>query len=236
MDQDALVRVFADFQPQVAINCAGLVKQLPEADDPVRALPINSLFPHRLAGLCRMAGSRLIHLSTDCVFSGRKGRYVEGDPSDAEDLYGKSKYLGEVHDQAHVLTLRTSTVGHELRSGHGLVEWFLAQEGEVKGYSNAIFSGLATAELARVVHDLVLPEPALSGLYHLSARPIAKLDFLRMVADRYGKKIGIRPDSSIGIDRSLDSTRFREATGYVAPEWNELVDIMHESRFINIGS
>lgn len=230
LDQDALAAVLIRVRPDVVINCVGLIKHLADANDPLAALPINAMLPHRLARLCALGGSRLIHVSTDCVFSGRQGAYRESDVSDAEDLYGKSKYIGELHDLPHAITLRTSIIGHELDSSHALVEWFLSQQGSVKGFSRAIFSGLPTAELARVMKDFVLPHPQLSGLYHVAAQPIAKRDLLALVAAQYGKHIEIRPDDSLVIDRSLDGSRFSEATGYVAPAWPELVRRMHAQR------
>ena len=230
LDQDALLGVFARVEPDVVINCVGLIKQLENANDPLAVLPVNALLPHRLSKVCKVAGARLIHVSTDCVFSGRKGGYVEADPSDAEDLYGKSKYMGEVHDDAHAVTLRTSIIGHELNSNHALVDWFLSQEGQVKGYTHAVFSGLPTVELARVMHDRVLPQPKLHGLYHVSAKPIAKHDLLHLIAERYGKEIEIRADDEVAIDRSLDSSRFAAASGYVAPEWPDLIDFMYKNR------
>lgn len=226
-NQDTLARVFADVKAQVVVNCIGLIKQLADADDPLQALPINAMLPHRLARLCELGGARLVHVSTDCVFAGTKGNYRESDPSDATDLYGKSKFLGEVA-YPHTITLRTSIIGHELGSAHGLVGWFLAQEGRVKGYTRAIFSGLPTVELARVVRNVVLARPDLSGLYHVASSPIAKHDLLKLVAQVYGKAIEIVPDNAVVIDRSLNADRFREASGYVPPAWPELVKAMFE--------
>jgi len=177
-----------------------------------------------------LLGARLIHISTDCVFSGRTGMYTEEDPSDANDLYGISKYIGEIHNQDHVITLRTSIIGHELGSQYALIDWFLAQEGAVKGYAKAVFSGLSTVELARVLRDYVLPQPKLTGLYHVSAEPIDKLSLLKLVAKVYEKNIQITPDEHVQIDRSLDSTRFQQVTGYVPPTWPELVRKMYEQR------
>lgn len=228
LDQDALIEVFARVQPQLVINCIGLIKQLAEAKDPLIALPINALLPHRLAKLCVLVGARLIHVSTDCVFSGRRGGYLESDISDAEDLYGKSKYIGELHDLPHAITLRTSIIGHELNSSNALIDWFLGQEGVVNGYSNAIFSGLPTVELAKVMRDFVLPKPNLFGLYHVSAEPISKLELLKLVARYYQKDISIHPDDKLKIDRSLRSDRFTAATGYVAPDWPALITMMHK--------
>lgn len=226
-NQDSLTRVFAEVKPQVVLNCIGLIKQLADADDPLLALPINAMLPHRLARLCELGGSRLVHVSTDCVFAGTKGNYRESDPSDAKDLYGKSKYLGEV-TYPHTVTLRTSIIGHELSSAHGLVGWFLSQEGRVKGYTRAIFSGLPTVELARVVRDIVLPRVDLSGLYHVASAPIAKYDLLNLVSAVYGKHIEIVADDAVTIDRSLNADRFQKATGYAAPPWQELVKTMFE--------
>ena len=224
---DSLASLLATVRPDVLINCIGLVKQLSEADDPLQAIPINALLPHRLARLCQLAGARLVHVSTDCVFDGRKGMYREEDPADAQDLYGRSKHLGEV-DYPNAVTLRTSIIGHELASSHGLVGWFLAQEGPVRGFTRAVFSGLPTVELARVIRDRVLPRPDLHGLYHVSAEPIAKYELLKLVAAAYGRNNMIAPDDKLVIDRSLDSTRFRQLTGYTPPAWPQLVQSMHE--------
>jgi dTDP-4-dehydrorhamnose reductase len=227
LDQDALTDIMLRVRPGVVINCVGLIKQLAKANDPLSALPINAMLPHRLAKLCALTGARLIHVSTDCVFSGRKGFYTEEDLSDAEDLYGQSKFIGELHRESHVITLRTSIIGHELNSNHALIDWFLSQDGPVKGYANAVFSGLPTVELARVMRDYVVPALELHGLYHVAGAPIDKLSLLRLVAETYGKKIEIIPDEQVCIDRSLDSSNFRQATGYVPPSWTELIKRMH---------
>lgn len=228
LDQDRLAALFSEQRPKLVINCVGLVKQLPRAKDPLVALPINSLFPHRLAHFCGMTGARLVHISTDCVFSGEKGNYSEADPADALDLYGRSKHLGETVTYPHAVTLRTSIIGRELSTSHSLVDWFLSQNSAVDGFSRAIFSGLPTNELARVIRDVVVPRPELSGLYHVSADAISKLDLLRLVAEVYGKRIEIRPSERLVIDRSLDSSRFRQATTYKAPPWPELIRGMHD--------
>ncbi|MGE8359080.1 dTDP-4-dehydrorhamnose reductase family protein [Pseudomonas sp.] len=230
LDQDALVAAFTKVQPDVVINCIGLIKQLSDANNPLAALPINAMLPHRLSHLCALIGSRLIHVSTDCVFSGAKGMYLESDRSDADDLYGKSKYIGELHEVSHAITLRTSIIGHELESNYALVDWFLSQQGSVKGFVKAIFSGLPTVELARIIKDFVVPRPQLSGLYHVAAKPIDKFTLLSQVASQYGKQIEITPDNTVVIDRSLDCSRFRKATGYIAPEWGELIRLMHSQR------
>jgi dTDP-4-dehydrorhamnose reductase len=228
-DGDSLVRIFAESRPDVVINAVGLIKQLGAGNAVASAVPINTLLPHRLQKLAEIAGARLIHVSTDCVFSGSKGGYLESDKADAIDVYGLSKYLGEVA-APNAVTLRTSIIGHELASTRGLIEWFLSQRRGVRGFTKAVFSGLPTVELARVVRDYVLPNPELHGLYHVSAEPIAKYDLLRLVAAIYDHDIPVEPDASLVIDRSLNSERFRAATGYKPPSWPVLVEAMKNSR------
>ena len=223
---DALVKVLDDVRPDVVINCAGLTKHKPQADDSLISIPINTLMPHRLAGLCKLARARLVHVSTDCVFSGEKGGYTETDFTDARDVYGKSKALGELV-YAHTVTLRTSTIGHELQTKYGLLEWFLSQESRCNGFGRAIFSGLPTVVLAQVIRDVVIPREELSGLYHVAARPISKLDLLKLISRVYGKSIEIVKDDKLVIDRSLDAEHFRMATGYVAPDWEEMIQLMY---------
>ena len=223
---DSLVRVLDRIRPEIVINCAGLTKHKPSAEEPLVSVPINSLIPHKLAALCKLINSRLIHISTDCVFSGEKGNYIETDFPDARDVYGKSKILGEV-DYPHAITLRTSTIGHELDTRFGLLEWFLLQQVRCKGYTRAIFSGLPSIVLAEIIRDVVIPNSGLSGLYHVAAKPINKFDLLKLISEVYEKDIEIVPDSNLVIDRSLNSTRFQLATGYEAPEWLELIKLMH---------
>ena len=223
---EKLVDLFAEVRPDVVINCVGVIKQLVEARDHVISIEINSLFPHRLARLAADFNARLVQISTDCVFNGRRGNYRESDDPDATDLYGRTKLLGEV-DYPNAITLRTSIIGHEIGSAISLIDWFLTQPGPiVRGYRKAVFSGLPTIELARFIRDVVIPRSELRGLWHVSSDPINKYDLLRLVADAYGKKVEIVPDESVCIDRSLDCSRIRSATGYFAAPWPSLVELM----------
>ncbi|MEO6393832.1 MAG: SDR family oxidoreductase [Pyrinomonadaceae bacterium] len=223
---DTVVRAFASVRPNVVINAVGVIKQLPTAKDPIVSLTINSILPHRLAGLCGAAGAQFITLSTDCIFNGSKGNYSEDDLPDAEDLYGRSKYLGEVAGEG-CLTLRTSIVGRELDSAHSMVEWFLSNKGgKVRGFRQAIYSGLPTITMARLIGELIANHPDLSGVYHVSSDPINKYDLLMLIRDAYKVDIKIEPDDEFVLDRSLDSTRFRKATGLVPPAWPALVNEM----------
>ena len=223
---DSLVRAFAAIRPDLVINCVGVVKQLAAAADPLQTIPINAMLPHRLAALCQAGGARLVHISTDCVFSGAKGMYQETDFPDADDLYGRSKLLGEV-DYPNAITLRTSIIGHELGGSRSLLNWFLAQQGSTRGFTRAVFSGLPTVVLARLIRDVIVPQPALRGLYHVAAAPINKYELLQLIARVYGKQIDIVADDALVIDRSLDASRLRAATGYQAAPWPELISAMH---------
>lgn len=223
---DSIVRAVAAVRPDTVINCIGLIKQLPEANDPLVAIPLNAMLPHRLALLCKAAGSRLIHFSTDCVFDGIKGAYVEADSTSALDLYGRTKALGEL-EYPHCLTIRTSIVGHELKGKFGLVDWFLSQSDKVRGFTRAIYSGFPTVELCRIICEFVLPHPELKGIIHVSSSPISKYDLLMLVAETYGKEISIEPYDDFVVDRSLDSSSFTRNTGYQSPPWPELVAAMY---------
>jgi dTDP-4-dehydrorhamnose reductase len=225
-NQDHLERLFCKTQPDVVINCAGLTKHLPEGNAPIPALMMNALLPHRLGQLCEIAKARLIHVSTDCVFAGDVGDYKEQDATDASDVYGKTKALGEV-SSGNVLTLRTSTIGHEQGTQYGLLEWFLAQS-QCKGFRHAIFSGLPTVEFARVVRDVVIPDSSLRGLYHVGAEPIDKLSLLKIISRIYKNNISIIPDENFRINRSLNTKKFSEATGYRAPTWPKLIETMYQ--------
>ena len=219
---DTVEHSVASVQPQVVVNCIGIVKQVREARDPIQSISINSLFPHRLAALCRAEGARLIHVSTDCVFSGRAGHYDESDIPDPTDLYGRSKLLGEVTD-GDGLTVRTSIIGRELSGASGLLEWFLAQQEAVRGFRRAIFSGLTTEALARILASIISDHPSLSGIWHVASEPISKHDLLCMLKVAFRSTVQIIPDDEVVIDRSLDGSRFEQETGLHAPSWTEMV-------------
>lgn len=222
-DQAGLERVIAAFRPEALVNCVGIVKQRDEAAASIPSIEINALLPHRLALLARAASCRLVHMSTDCVFSGRKGNYREADVPDAEDLYGRSKLLGEV-DQPGCITLRTSIVGTELSRKTGLLEWFLSQRGgRISGYRKAIFTGFSTQEMARIIERLLVEHPQASGLYHVSSDPISKYDLLSQLNRALDLGTTIEPQDAFFCDRSLDSTRFRTEFNYRPPHWSEMI-------------
>ncbi|WP_115118571.1 SDR family oxidoreductase [Synechococcus sp. UW105] len=210
----------------VVINCAGLTKHLPNSSLTEYACPVNSYLPHFLANNSIEFGFHLIHISSDCVFAGSRGDYSELDSPDALDVYGKSKHLGEVSNIPNVLTLRTSTVGHELSTSYGLLEWFLRQD-KCNGFKNAFFSGLTTLELSQFLHTYLLSKSRVSGLLNLAGPKIDKFTLLDIVKNVYNRDICILPDSSVSIDRSLNSKRLQSLLCYNPPTWLNMIKAMH---------
>jgi dTDP-4-dehydrorhamnose reductase len=221
-DPQSLDRALAEFRPDAVVNCIGMVKQRPEADDPVALMEANSLFPYRAEAACARHGARLIQISTDCVFSGRRGSYAEDDVPDPIDLYGRSKLAGEP-EGAETLVLRTSMIGRELDRASGLLEWFLAQDGKVSGFPNAIFSGPTTPVLSRLICDLIEGDGLRAGRFHVGADRISKFELLGLVRDAFGLTTEIEPDPAVRIDRSLDASLLRDAAGWHPPAWPEMI-------------
>jgi dTDP-4-dehydrorhamnose reductase len=221
-DLFGLQRVLDSVDADIVVNCIGVIKQLPAGQDPVTTIATNSLFPHQLAVMCAERKLRLLHISTDCVFSGARGAYLETDLPDATDLYGRSKALGEL-DVKGALTLRTSIIGHELKNRLSLLEWFLSQKGTVTGYSAVLYNGLTTTELCRVIEKYVLGNPQLEGLYQVSSAAISKLDLLRIIREVYNTDVDITAVDQPVNDKTLVAGRFSTATGYLAPEWQQMI-------------
>lgn len=221
---ESVLQVLAEVRPDVVVNCIGVIKQLRAAKDPRQCIEINALFPHRLHLACQSCGARLIHISTDCVFSGRTGNYMEVDVSDAEDLYGRTKYLGEVQGPGAV-TLRTSIVGREFQGCAGLFEWFLGQRGKkVEGFAKAIYTGFTTQVLSDIIAMVIEKHVELEGVWQVSSEPISKYDLLMRLNKRMGLGIEIERDETFVCDRSLNSARFQEATGWRPPSWDAMLD------------
>lgn len=222
----SLLQIISQIRPWVIINCVGVVKQIRSLEFTRNAIEINSLFPLKLKSISELLGVRVIHFSTDCVFNGTKGNYTEEDHSDCYDVYGKTKYLGEIVGE-NIVTIRTSIIGHELKTCHSLVDWFLSQDTMVEGYVNAIFSGLPTVVLADIIEKYLLYDESINGLFHISGHPINKYDLLNIVSKTYNKKITVVKNYSVKIDRSLNSQKFQERTGYFPNSWEENVQKMY---------
>lgn len=224
---DRMLDVVSRFRPNAIVNAVGLIKQRADANEAIPNIELNALLPHRLSLIAKVTGARLIHFSTDCVFSGRRGMYTESDTPDAEDLYGRSKLLGELHDR-HTVTLRSSLVGHELGRKASLVEWFLAQRERVCGFKNAIFNGFTTIEMARIVRMLLERRPDVHGVWHASSQPIDKYSLLTLIKRHYAVGTQIDPNEDFVCDRSLDSSRFRARIDYTPPSWDFMIAEMRE--------
>lgn len=225
LDNYTLIKTIVSFKPDVIINSLGVIKYRGGSSDMVSSLEVNSLFPYRLTNLVREMGIRVITFSTDCVFAGDKGMYKEDDLTDANDIYGRTKAIGEVYSEEKCLTLRTSFFGLELKYFTGLIEWFLQSKGDIKGFSKAIYSGLTTTEISRIVERIIVEGKHLHGLYHVSSDPINKYALLLKLQEKLGKgDIQILEDSSFTIDRSLNSERFRKSFNYVPPTWDQMLN------------
>ncbi len=223
-----LERIIIKWNPNYIINCIGIVKQRKEASEAIESIKINALLPHQLALLCEKYSSYLVQISTDCVFSGARGNYSETDTPDAEDIYGRTKLLGEVNIQK-AITLRTSIIGLELSRKQGLVEWFLSQSGKIYGYSKAIFSGFTTIELANIIELLLTKHSSLSGVWHVASCPISKYQLLIELSNKLNlQDVSIEKDEKFVCDRSLNSTAFYKITGYSPPTWDSMLDSLTE--------
>jgi len=226
MKFETVVRAIEISRPDVVINAVGIVKQKEMSKNVVTALSVNSIFPQLLIEIRKSFGFRFITISTDCVFSGSKGYYCETDAVDAIDLYGQSKHWGEVEDE-NCLTIRTSIIGRELGIGHGLLEWFIVHRNrQVPGYANAVFSGFPTAILADIIGEISESYPELSGIFHISSDPISKFELLSKINTRFGLGVTVEKFDDLAIDRSLDSSKFRRATGFQPLSWDEMIDAM----------
>lgn len=226
-DIASVERVLEAFSPEAIVNAAGIVKQRSEAKDAIESIEVNALLPHRLADVCTRVGIRMIHLSTDCVFSGDLGHYADEALHDARDLYGRTKSLGEVSGEG-VMTLRTSIIGLELSRKKSLVEWFLAQSGVIRGFTQAIYSGFTTLEMARIIERLLVSPSSMSGICNVSSDPIDKFTLLEGLRKRLGHPVEIIPDAAFRCDRSLDSTAFRVRHEYQPPTWDAMLDELAE--------
>lgn len=227
LKENILKKIISNIRPDFVINCLGIVKQSKLINNYTQMISINSLLPHKLAKICESFNSKLVHFSTDCVFSGNRGFYKEFDNADSVENYGRSKFLGEVN-YGNTITLRTSFFGHQIKNKYSLLEWFLAQRKECQGYVNHIYSGLPTNEIAKIVKKFVLTNVNLSGLYHVSNNPINKYNLLKLFKKIYKKDIKIFKNLDTSLDRSLDSSLFRMKTGYEPPSWEKTIEEMYK--------
>jgi len=222
-DFPVLTGVMKCVRPNVILNCIGVTKRRKEANEAIHAITLNALLPHMLSEWGRNNAAKVVNFSTDCVFDGKAGNYVDDSATNAVDLYGKTKAMGEIHGE-NALTLRSSFIGTELDSGTELLEWFLAQTGTVKGFKNAIYSGLTTLELSRVIEKILVYHPGANGIYNVSSDPISKYELLVLIRDKIHLNIEIIPDENMKCDRSLNSSKFRKAFNYAPPSWEAMIE------------
>jgi dTDP-4-dehydrorhamnose reductase len=223
MDFQCLERMIKDLRPDWVLNCLRVATHGSEVAPPVLNITVNSLLPHRLAEMAAAQGAKLMHFSSDCVFSGKKGFYTEEDTPDATHAYGQTRLLGDVCAE-NTLVLRSSVIGRELTGHTSLLDWFLMQAGkEIKGFTRAIYSGLSSIETARVVQMILEKTPVLTGLYHVASEPINKYDLLKLAQEAFRADVTIRKEEGTSVDRSLNAEKFRAATGYVAPSWRSMM-------------
>lgn len=231
-DKDSLKKLVVSLKPDVVINCTGIIKQLSDSEKHIPSIYMNALFPHLLSDICKETGARLIHFSTDCVFKGTTGNYTENSESDASDLYGKTKFLGETTEK-NTFTIRSSFIGHELKSHKSLIDWFLGATGKIKGFKKAVYTGFPTIEIARIIENHILPHPEISGTLNVSSEPVNKFDLLNIVNRVYGKNIAIDEENSFFMERSLNSEKFRTATGFKPKSWEEMIEEMYKDYIEN---
>lgn len=220
-DPHSLDRALELSRPDVVFNAIGLIKQRAGASDSGAAFQANSFVPHFLRARCDVLGARLVHVSTDCVFTGTRGNYSESDVPDALDVYGLTKRLGEIG--APHLTIRTSAIGRSLAGSAGLLEWLLGQQGAVSGWTRAFFSGLGTPTLADTIVAVITEHTDLAGVWHVAAPRIDKFTLISRLCDAFSLPVTIEPEAQPAIDRSLNDERFRHATGIARPGWDEMV-------------
>ena len=228
LELNKLKGVICNISPAIVINCVGIVKNVNKKNNLLDLIELNALFPHQLLKICYENHTKLIHISTDGVFSGKKGMYKECDNADAFEYYGRTKYLGEV-DYGNALTIRTSIIGEEIKRSSGFYEWIISMNNkDVIGYKKSIFSGFTTIRFSQILKWIIREHIDLFGLYHISSTPISKFDLITKLKEHLHLNISIIPDYNVKIDRCLDCNEFINITDFEPPTWDEMI---HE--FVN---
>ena len=221
-EPSSILKAIEIYKPNFCINCLGIIKQKEDAKNYIKSIQINSLIPHLISDYCKRYDSQLIHISTDCIFSGKKGNYLDSDTPDPIDLYGRSKLLGEVSN-SNAITIRTSIIGPEISSANGLFEWFRNKEGIIYGYQNAWFSGFTTIELSRIIYKFIIQGKIKNDIYNLSSYAINKYELLKLINKVYVLNKKIIADNSVVIDRTLNCDKFSRETGFIQDKWENMI-------------
>ncbi len=224
---DNLKKKINYIRPDFIINCIGVTNKKIKNNKTSDLILINSVLPHYLDSLSKKLKFKLIHISTDCVFSGLKNFYTEIDPCDVQDLYGLTKFIGEIRNSKN-LTIRTSIIGHEMSEKNGLLEWFLSQK-SVKGFSKVVYSGVTTNQLSEII-ERCITKYNLSGLFQVSSKPISKFELLKLIKKIYKKDIKIKKSVKMKKKLILNSKKFTKKTKYLVKPWKDQIE---EMRFQN---
>ena len=231
--QDNIEEFLVDINPDIIINAAGITTRREKESNINQIKFTNSILPNILSSWSEKNGCRLIHFSTDCVFSGEKGNYKDSDKPDALDTYGKTKSIGEVSG-ANTLTLRSSMIGFELYNRTELLEWVLSNKNKtINGFSNVIYSGITTILMSKIVIKIINEFPDLIGIYNISSVPISKYSLLKKINDIFDLNIKVESVESKPSDKSLDSSSFYNKTGIKIPEWDLMLKELKNSWLLN---
>jgi len=222
-DWGQVEKALVETKPDFIVNAVGVTTRKPEILNLEKALEVNSFFPRRLLKWAQTNNSRIIHLSTDCVFDGGVGQYSELSQPSAKDIYGKTKFLGEI-EGSNALTLRFSCIGRELVSHTELLDWFLSQRGKtIKGYSGAMYSGLTSTVIAKEICRVIEKFPNLEGTYQLSSEPISKYDLLCLAKTHFKLDVEIEKFDNYVSDKTLICDKYKKATGFQPASWDEMM-------------
>jgi dTDP-4-dehydrorhamnose reductase len=233
-DFNKLSRILNEIKPDIILNASGITIRRGVEKIKSNTILINSALPHFLNEWVSFNNKRLIHFSTDCVFSGKKGDYLDTDIKDAYDLYGSTKSLGEIIDSQFAVTLRGSMIGRELENKTELFEWFLKQKNKkIKGFSEVIYSGITTVKMAEIILTLINNYPNLTGIYNISSKPITKLALLKLCNEYFDVNAIIEMDGSYSSNKNLISEKFFNHIGMKQPNWEDLIKQLKDECIIN---
>ena len=223
-DFENVSAILHSVNPNVILNCIGITPRKDEINNLYKVIKINSLFPHQLANWAKVNNKRVIHFSTDCVFNGSTGNYTENSLTTAEDVYGRTKALGEIN-YSHTLTIRSSFIGQELFGKTELLDWFLNQEGKrINGFTNTLYSGVSTNFMTHVVKTIILNAPELSGLYQLAPdKPISKYELLCIAKRAFDVNIEIIPENEYVHTPTLNGSKLKDNIKINVPSWKEMM-------------
>ena len=231
--KDDILEILDKINPEIIVNCAGITIRRGINDNYDNTILLNSNLPHIIDDWTERNQSKLIHFSSDCVFSGKKGNYLDESIPDATDLYGLSKSRGEVKSK-NTLTIRCSIIGREIFNHTELFEWIYSMRGkQIKGYNNVLYSGVTSIWMGRVLKKILKYHTELSGIYNISSEPITKYSLLNLINEHFKLGIEISRDNKIKSNKVLISKKFTEITDINPPNWDDLMTELKEDCIVN---